>query len=65
MDSARTAQCVVYSVVVCVLLIMVGFLIFMVNVFVLGPAIDKMQIRLVEINATTTVMEPVRDYVSD
>ncbi|XP_041565574.1 uncharacterized protein LOC121467619 [Drosophila elegans] len=66
MDSEQTAQCVVCSVVVCVLLIIVGLLIFIVSVFVLGPVIDEVQVRLVEINETTTSdMEPFHDYDYD
>ncbi|XP_070072433.1 uncharacterized protein [Drosophila takahashii] len=63
MDSAQTAQCILYSVVVCVLLLIVGFLIFIVNVYVLGPAVDEMELRLIEFNGTTAAaMDPDHDY---
>ncbi|XP_041673727.1 uncharacterized protein LOC121529796 [Drosophila eugracilis] len=56
MDSVQTAQCIVYSTVVCVLLIIVGLVIFLLVVFAFGPAIDEMQLRNMQkrVNNTTT-----------
>ncbi|EDX11730.1 uncharacterized protein LOC120284963 [Drosophila simulans] len=62
MDSVQTAQCIVCSVVVCVLLIIVGFVIFILSVFAFAPLVDKMQLRLIEINVTTTERDPILDY---
>lgn len=63
MDSVQTAQCIVCSVVVCVLLIIAGFLIFILSVFAFAPLVDKMQLRLIEdINVTTTERDPILDY---
>ncbi|XP_039495323.1 uncharacterized protein LOC120454258 isoform X1 [Drosophila santomea] len=62
MDSVQTAQCIVCSVVVCVLLIITGFLIFILSVYAFAPLMDKVQLRLIETNVTTTERDPIYDY---
>jgi len=62
MDSAQTAQCVLYSVVVGVLLLIAGFVIFILHLYVLGPAFDEVEPRRLEHNATTDVSDGVHDY---
>ncbi|XP_026839870.1 uncharacterized protein LOC113564869 [Drosophila erecta] len=61
MDSVQTAQCIVCSVVVCVLLIITGFLIFILSLYAFAPLMDKVQHRLIEINVTTTETT-IQDY---
>ncbi|XP_043655295.1 uncharacterized protein LOC122621492 [Drosophila teissieri] len=62
MDSVQTAQCIVCSVVVCVLLIITGFLIFILSVYAFSPLMDKVQLRVIETNVTTTERDPIHDH---